>query len=54
MLIEEVEALWSPIADHDDWTPLQAKLADIETMRQAYGFDPEREAITGAEPPAPA
>ena len=36
MLIDEVEALWSPIAEHDDWIPLHAKLDHIETMRQAY------------------
>ncbi len=36
MLIEEVEALWSPIAERDDWQPLRAKLAVIETMRRAY------------------
>ena len=36
MLIEDVEALWSPIAEHDDWQPLHAKLAAIEQMRQAY------------------
>ena len=37
MLIEDVEALWTPIADRDDWQPLAAKLASIEVMRQAYG-----------------
>ena len=36
MLIEEVEAIWAPIADHDDWSLFHAKLADIEAMRQAY------------------
>ena len=35
MLIEEVEALWAPIAEADDWVPLHAKLAAIETMREA-------------------
>lgn len=35
LLIEEVEALWAPIAEADDWTPLQAKLARIEAMRVA-------------------
>ena len=40
MLIEEVEALWAPIAERDDWAPLAAKLADIEEMRQAYGHTP--------------
>ena len=37
MLIDEVEALWAPIAEADDWGPLQAKLSDIEAMRVAYG-----------------
>jgi uncharacterized protein YdiU (UPF0061 family) len=37
LLIDEVEALWAPIAQDDDWHPLQAKLAAIESMRQAYG-----------------
>ena len=36
LLIDEVEALWAPIADRDDWQPLQDKLVAIETMRQAY------------------
>ena len=36
MLIDEVEALWAPIAERDDWAPLHAKLAHIEAMRVAY------------------
>ncbi|MGE0197083.1 MAG: selenoprotein O, partial [Methylocystis sp.] len=36
MLIDEVEALWAPIAERDDWAPLYAKIADIENMRSAY------------------
>ena len=36
LLIDEVEALWAPIANHDDWTPLTQKLADISEMRAAY------------------
>ena len=36
VLIEEVEALWAPIAERDDWTLFHAKLKDIELMRQAY------------------
>ena len=36
LLIEEVEALWAPIAEADDWRPFQAKLAAIETVRLAY------------------
>ena len=36
MLIDEVEALWAPIADGDDWSAFHAKLADIASMREAY------------------
>lgn len=38
MLIDEVEAIWAPIADADDWTLFETKLADIDEMRRAYGF----------------
>jgi len=36
MLIEEMEALWAPIADSDDWRPLNEALGEIELMRGAY------------------
>ena len=35
MLIDEVEAIWSPIAEHDDWTALHAKVAAIREMGEA-------------------
>ncbi len=38
MLIEEVEAIWKPIADSDDWSVLHAKLKAIKEMREAYGL----------------
>lgn len=38
LLIDEVESLWAPIAERDDWSALNAKLADIDAMRQAYGL----------------
>ncbi len=41
MLIEEMEALWAPIAEHDDWSAFDAALADIEEMRDAYARDPK-------------
>lgn len=41
LLIEEVEALWAPIAQADDWRPLDAKLARLEDARAAYTFDIE-------------
>ena len=34
LLIDEIEAIWAPIAEHDDWSAFQAKLADIEALRQ--------------------
>jgi uncharacterized protein YdiU (UPF0061 family) len=38
MLIEEVEAIWKPIADADDWSVFHAKLDVIDEMREAYGL----------------
>ena len=38
MLIDEVEALWAPIAEADDWSPLEEKLARIEAARVAYAL----------------
>ncbi|MEQ1549557.1 MAG: selenoprotein O, partial [Chakrabartia sp.] len=35
MLIEEVESLWSPIADADDWGPLEQKIKAIRLMGEA-------------------
>ncbi|MBN9316671.1 MAG: YdiU family protein [Devosia sp.] len=35
-LIEEMEALWAPIAERDDWRPLYEALGEIEEMREAY------------------
>ncbi len=36
MLIDEVEAIWAPIAQSDDWSLFHAKLAAIDEMRAAY------------------
>lgn len=33
--IENVEGLWKPIAEHDDWAPLYAKVAAIRAMGEA-------------------
>lgn len=38
MLIEEVEAIWKPIADNDDWSVFHAKLDAIAQMREAYAL----------------
>jgi uncharacterized protein YdiU (UPF0061 family) len=40
MLIDEVEAIWAPIAERDDWGALESKLAEIAMMREAYGLTP--------------
>ncbi|WDR07034.1 YdiU family protein [Devosia rhodophyticola] len=40
MLIEEVEAIWDPIAENDDWSVLASTLAEIAQMRDAYGIEP--------------
>lgn len=36
MLIDEVEALWAPIAETDNWAPLEARLAEIRRMAEAH------------------
>jgi len=40
MLIDEVEAIWAPIAENDDWTALAAVREEIATMREAHGVLP--------------
>jgi serine/tyrosine/threonine adenylyltransferase len=39
MLIEEVEAIWQPIADSDDWSLLYAKVSQIRAMGEALRTD---------------
>lgn len=38
LIIDEVESLWAPIAESDDWRGLHAKLGRIEAARAAYGL----------------
>jgi len=38
MLIDEVEAIWARLAEADDWSALDAKLARVEMARQAYAL----------------
>jgi uncharacterized protein YdiU (UPF0061 family) len=40
MLIDEVEAIWSAIADCDDWQPLADKIVAIRRMSDALGEAP--------------
>ena len=42
MLIDEVEAIWAPIAESDDWSRFEEKLRLIGEMREAYGFEASR------------
>jgi uncharacterized protein YdiU (UPF0061 family) len=38
LLYDEIEAIWAAIAERDDWTAFDAKLAAIETARAAWDF----------------
>lgn len=38
MLIDEVEAIWKPIAETDDWSAFHAKLDTIDQMEEAYSL----------------
>ena len=38
LLYDEIEALWRPIAEDDDWSAFAGKLAKIEAARQGWGF----------------
>jgi uncharacterized protein YdiU (UPF0061 family) len=39
MLIDEVEAVWAPIAEADDWTAFAKAMGEIEEMGRAYGVE---------------
>lgn len=41
MLIDEVEAIWAPIAGQDDWSGLFAKVDAVRRMGEAMGARPE-------------
>ena len=36
MLIDEVEAIWEPVALFDDWSKTRDKIAAIHVMADAY------------------
>ncbi|UDF04355.1 protein adenylyltransferase SelO family protein [Asticcacaulis sp. AND118] len=38
LLYDEIEALWKPIAENDDWSLFYEKLAEIERYRTALGL----------------
>jgi uncharacterized protein YdiU (UPF0061 family) len=39
MLIDEMEALWAPIAERDDWGAFHRVLGEIDEIREAYAGD---------------
>ncbi len=39
MLIEDVEAIWSGVAERDDWSAFATKIDKVAEMRGAYGFN---------------
>jgi hypothetical protein len=39
MHIEEVEPIWSVIAEHDDWTPFESKIGAIRRLGDAMTSD---------------
>ncbi|MDR3507425.1 MAG: YdiU family protein [Caulobacteraceae bacterium] len=39
LLYDEIEALWAPIAERDDWAPFHAKVAAIRQAGAAWGLD---------------
>ncbi|MGB3625350.1 MAG: YdiU family protein [Henriciella sp.] len=45
LLYDDVEALWAPIAEEDDWSAFEQVLSDIEAAREALSIE--------FEPPAP-
>jgi uncharacterized protein YdiU (UPF0061 family) len=47
MLIDEMEALWAPIAERDDWSEFHRMLGEIEEMRLAYAGDAKSSARPG-------
>ncbi|MBX7249818.1 MAG: YdiU family protein [Caulobacteraceae bacterium] len=40
MLYPEVEAIWAPIADKDDWSLFHAKIRDVRDAGEAYALAP--------------
>jgi hypothetical protein len=40
LLIDDVEALWAPIAADDDWALFAAKIADLAALREALDLEP--------------
>ena len=43
LLYDQIEALWAPITEADDWSAFEAKLAAIEQARRAWGLPSQRD-----------
>jgi len=41
LLYDQIEALWTPIAEGDEWSGFEAKLAGIEHARRAWSLTPQ-------------
>lgn len=39
LLIDEIEAIWARIAEHDDWSAFEGKVRDIRAMGAALAWD---------------
>jgi serine/tyrosine/threonine adenylyltransferase len=50
LLIDEIEAIWKPIAEDDDWRLFEAKIASIRRMARVFDRGPHR--IEDPSPPA--
>ncbi|MBI4922159.1 MAG: YdiU family protein [Devosia nanyangense] len=48
MLIDEMEALWAPIAEADDWSAFNAVLGEIDQVREAYAGDMKSASRSGS------
>ena len=48
LVIEEVETLWAAIAERDDWSLFEAKLAAIADMRDALSISCHQSVVAGA------
>src|SRR5581483_940118 len=53
LLIDEIEHIWAAIAERNDWSPLERKIADIRDMGALLASDSRRAAVTRNAPSRP-
>ncbi len=51
LLYDQIEALWAPIVEADDWSAFEAKLAGIEAARRGWGLSASATPTGPAPPP---